>query len=322
MGFAQASPLFLLNGAPGRLLKLYIHDNSSIENSILIIPSKILDKSRNLFYIIVNLVTCLVFLEEFMLYTLESGNKKNPAIVLLHGGGLSSKSWQPVIERLSNDFYCLAPDLPEQGQSFSVKPFTLDDSAAKVSEIILSKVPSKKAHLVGLSLGGALVVTMLRLNPEVINRAMVTGTAAKLSEGLGKFSISTLWILKLYSAKTLVEATIKQQGIPAQYRDLVYDDLMLTGPDRGFNESVIREIMNMELPLQNKTPLLACVGSKETIPARQAAKKLVKLVPNTKGVIIPGLNHVWALQDPDLFSQTVRAWVTEKPLPSTLIPIQ
>jgi pimeloyl-ACP methyl ester carboxylesterase len=151
---------------------------------------------------------------------------------------------------------------------------------------------------------------MMRLCPEVIETAMVTGTAAKLGAGLGKFSISMLWILKFYSPKALVEATIKQQGIPAKYRDLVYDDLLMTGSDLKFNKSVITEIMNMELPLQNKIRLLACVGSKETIPAKQAAKKLVQTVPNTRGVMIPGLNHVWALQDPDLFAQTVRAWVT------------
>jgi len=255
-----------------------------------------------------------------MLYTLESGNKKKPAIVFLHGGGLSSKSWKPVIEKLDADFYCLAPDLPEQGKSFSIKPFTLNDSAERVAEIIRKKVPGKKAHLVGLSLGGALVLTMLRLYPEVVETAMVTGTAAKLGEGLGKFSISMLWMLKFYSPKTLVEATIKQQGIFAQYRDLVYNDLILTGPDLEFNKSTITELMKMELPLNNEIPLLACVGSKETIPAKQAARKLVRTVPHTQGVIVPGLNHVWALQDPDLFAQTVQAWVTQNPLPESLIP--
>jgi pimeloyl-ACP methyl ester carboxylesterase len=255
-----------------------------------------------------------------MLYTLESGNKKKPAIVFLHGGGLSSKSWIPVIEKLQDDFHCLAPDLPEQGKSVSIKPFTLDNSSERVAEIIREKVPGKKAHVVGLSLGGALVITMLRLCPEMIQTAMVTGTAAKLGEGLGKFTISMLWILKFYSPKTLVEATFKQQGIPAQYRDLVYDDLLMTGPDLEFNKSTITELMKMELPLKNEIPLLACVGSKETIPAKQAAKKLVQLVPHTQGVIIPGLNHVWALQDPELFAQTVRAWVTQRPLPQSLLP--
>ena len=255
-----------------------------------------------------------------MLYTLESGNPKNPTIVLLHGGGLSSKQWQPNLPLLA-DFYCLAPDLPEQGKSYDVKPFTLDDSAARVAEIIRTKVPSKKAHIVGLSLGGALALTILRVYPDVAERVMVTGTAAKLSEGLGKFSISMLFILKWYKPKTLVEATLKQQHIPAQFRDLVYDDLLLTGPDLGFNRSMIQEIMKMELPLENKNPLLACVGSRETIPAKQAARKLVATVPNTQGVMVTNAGHVWNLEKPELFSQTVRAWCNAQPLPSELKPI-
>jgi pimeloyl-ACP methyl ester carboxylesterase len=96
--------------------------------------------------------------------------------------------------------------------------------------------------------------------------------------------------------------------------------LLLTGPDLGFNKSIISEIVKMELPLKNEIPLLACVGSKETIPARQAAKKIVQMVPCATGVIVPGLNHVWALQDPDLFARTVRAWVTQSPLPESLVP--
>ncbi len=62
-----------------------------------------------------------------MLYTFESGDPASPAIVFLHGGGLSSKSWYPVIERLP-DFYCLAPDLPGHGKSQDMS-FTLEGSA-------------------------------------------------------------------------------------------------------------------------------------------------------------------------------------------------
>ncbi len=81
-----------------------------------------------------------------MLFTRESGNPDNPAIVFLHGGGLSSKSWLPVMERLP-EFYCLSPDLPEQGQSKEI-PYSIDRSAEEVVEIIRQKVPVKKAHLV------------------------------------------------------------------------------------------------------------------------------------------------------------------------------
>ena len=61
-----------------------------------------------------------------MLYTHQSGSPISPAVVFLHGGGLSSQMWQPVIERLP-EFCCLAPDLPEHGHSRGLAPFDLDD---------------------------------------------------------------------------------------------------------------------------------------------------------------------------------------------------
>jgi hypothetical protein len=37
--------------------------------------------------------------------------------------------------------------------------------------------------------------------------------------------------------------------------------------------------------------------------------------------MIPGMGHVWALQNPDLFAETIKAWVSENPLPASLQPL-
>jgi pimeloyl-ACP methyl ester carboxylesterase len=250
------------------------------------------------------------------LYTLETGKPGQPAVVLLHGGGLSSKMWQPAIDMLP-EFHILAPDLPEQGQSQAVAPFTLEDAAQRVSDLIRQRVPGGKAHVVGLSLGGAVVLTLLRLAPEVVDRALVTGTAAVLDRWLGRLSLASLWMLRLYKVDTLAEMTLKQQGIPAQYRELAFPDLAATATE-SFNRTTIQALMDMELPLQNSRPLLAVVGSKETPAAKQAARKLVRTLPNTSGAMVPGLNHVWPLQDPGLFCRVLRAWTSGAPLPEEL----
>ena len=253
------------------------------------------------------------------LYTLETGQPGQPAVVLLHGGGLSSKMWQPALELLP-DFHILAPDLPEQGQSEAITPFTLEDTAQRVAELIRQRVPGGKAHVVGLSLGGAVVLTLLRLAPEVVDTALVTGTAAVLDRWLGRLSLASLWILRLYKVETLAEMTLKQQGIPAQYRDLIFPDLVATASE-AFNRTTIQALIDMQLPLQNPRPLLAMVGSKETPTAKGAARKLVRTVPNTRGAMIPGLNHVWPLQDPTLFCRVLRAWTSGERLPEELVSL-
>ena len=254
-----------------------------------------------------------------MLYTYESGSPASPAIVFLHGGGLSSRMWQPIIERLP-EFYCLAPDLPEHGHSASLTPFDLDDAARRVAELIRLHVPGRKAHLVGLSLGGAVGLNIARLDPAVAGRMMVTGTAARLGKFLGQLSLSTLWMLRYYKPETLAKQSAKQWGIPEAYLPLFQEDLV-HATSAVFNRTLIENLMRQELPECLPAPLLVTVGEKETVPAKQAAQKLTRLYREATGCMVPGMGHVWALQNPDLFAAAVKAWVSENPLPASLQPL-
>jgi pimeloyl-ACP methyl ester carboxylesterase len=227
--------------------------------------------------------------------------------------------WQPVIERLP-EFYCLAPDLPEHGHSRGLAPFDLDDAASRVAEIIRLQVPGRRAHLVGLSLGGAVVLNIARLDPEVAGRMMVTGTAARLSKLLGQLSLSSLWMLRFYKPETLAKQSARQWGIPESYRPLFEEDLSHAA-SAAFNRTLIENLMRQQLPECLPSPLLVTVGGKETLPARQAALKLSRIIGQVTARLVPGVGHVWALQNPDLFAATVKAWVTENPLPSGLKPL-
>jgi pimeloyl-ACP methyl ester carboxylesterase len=253
-----------------------------------------------------------------MLYTLDAGSPTKTAIVFLHGGGLSSKSWLPVIERLP-DFHCLAPDLPEQGQSVDI-PFTMKGAAYGVAEIIRLLLPNKTVHVVGLSLGGAVALTLLQIAPELVDHVIVTGSSGRLSRLTSAFAKSMLWLLRFYTPEKLVQATLRQQGIPAQYHALLHDDL-LKGSNAKFMRHLISELVTLELPQRINVPLLICVGEKENYIAKGIARDLLERYPSASGIVAPNGSHAWCLQFPDLFADTVRAWVTDNPLPSILLPM-
>jgi pimeloyl-ACP methyl ester carboxylesterase len=253
------------------------------------------------------------------MFTTETGTSQQPSIVFLHGGGLSSRMWQPVIERLPN-FHCLAPDLPEHGQNRGTARFDLDEATHQVAEMIRQRVSTRRAHLVGLSLGGAVVLNLARLEPDIAGRMFVSGTSATLSKFLGSISLGSLWMLRYYKPEDLARKSAKQWGIPDEYLPLFEEDLVHSvSPE--FNRTLIENLMRQKLPARIPNPLLVTVGSKETMPAKQAARKIVGLYPEATGRTIPGLGHVWALQNPDFFAEVTRAWVTEAPLPSDLQPL-
>jgi pimeloyl-ACP methyl ester carboxylesterase len=186
------------------------------------------------------------------------------------------------------------------------------------AEIIREKVPTQKAHIVGLSLGGAVTLELIRSVPEVVDRAMVTGTTARLGEFLGWITMNSTWMYKLIPENMLLDMAVKQFGIPQAYRAEFREDLIY-GMKEEFTKNFTRALMQVQLPTAAK--LLVCVGAKETFVAKGDARKLVKGISGAQGVIVPNVGHVWNLEQPALFSDTVRAWVNNQSLPTALRPM-
>ncbi|MGA9098392.1 MAG: alpha/beta fold hydrolase [Methanotrichaceae archaeon] len=103
----------------------------------------------------------------------ECGPSRAPTVVFLHGGGISGWMWYRCASLLY-DYHCLIPDLPEHGSSRSIKPFTIEDSAWRIANLIQDRVPCGRAHVVGHSLGGQVLVALLAMAPHVIDRAVVS----------------------------------------------------------------------------------------------------------------------------------------------------
>lgn len=91
-------------------------------------------------------------------------------IVLLHGWGLSSAVWKPLLNHFSPTRAFLALDLPGHGTSADAGE-TLDGWA----DAIVTRLPDK-AVLVGWSLGGMLALYIAHRHPEKIARLVLIGT--------------------------------------------------------------------------------------------------------------------------------------------------
>jgi hypothetical protein len=51
---------------------------------------------------------------------------------------------------------------------------------------------------------------------------------------------------------------------------------------------------------------------------RRAAHVLSRTLP-AQAMVVPRVGHMWNLQAPDLFTETVRAWITDQPVPKELV---
>lgn len=88
-----------------------------------------------------------------------------PAVVLLHSLGLDKHMWSPITEQLAVGRRVFAYDLRGHGDAVGSSSFTLQDLAADLLAV-LDGLALDRAHVVGLSYGGAIAQTAAIAAPE------------------------------------------------------------------------------------------------------------------------------------------------------------
>ena len=92
-------------------------------------------------------------------------------LVMIHGWGMHSGVWQPLIKQLSKQYMLYLVDLPGMGSSRPIEPYHLHALADEVAQVIPGV-----SDVLGWSFGG-LVAQRIALNqPDRIRRLVLVGS--------------------------------------------------------------------------------------------------------------------------------------------------
>ena len=263
------------------------------------------------------------------------GPQNAPVIIFLHGGGAGAWSWQPVIEHLG-EFRCLAPDMPEHGRSAAVRPFSIQDAAARMAALIRSQVLGVKVHVVGLSEGAQVAVAMLANSPELIASAVISSSLLRPLPGAWMMTPGVIrWSFR-FSVPPFrnndwwIRLNMKHAaGVPEAFFAQFKRDFQVMSED-GFTHLMV-ENQRFRLPQgleKAALPVLVLAGKKEYAAMRQSAVDLGEALPQATVRLIDlgessslAQEHNWCLYAPDKFAETVRAWVNQEAIPAYLQPL-
>jgi pimeloyl-ACP methyl ester carboxylesterase len=247
------------------------------------------------------------------MYVHESGDPGAPAVVFLHGAGASGRMWSGHMARLAA-FRCLAPDLPGFGRSNERAFLSRAVTADLVAELIATRVPAERAHVVGLSWGGALAHTLLDRHPGLVDRAVIDGAGVLTWWGGGL----------ILSAVAAVSPFLHTRPVTGLFGGIIgmdeegRADLRASSPRafrRAFVEGFASGVSRAEVNAPSPTLLVA--GERETV-VRSANAALASLMAHAAARFVPGLRHGWLAREPGLHVRMVEAWLTGQELPSEL----
>jgi 3-oxoadipate enol-lactonase len=230
-------------------------------------------------------------------------------IVFVHAFGSSSRAWTPQVVGLNGRHRVFAPDLP--GHGGAADPFTLDRAVDTVGAAIDDA--GENTHLVGIS-GGAVVclLTYLKHGPQVAGLV--------LSGGLAR---APRWfVLQRAMTRLAPESALARMmrgalsGGSADYTDTAVADFRRCGKPTFLN--ALRELADLDLRARLSevtVPTLVLCGEDDR-PNISLSRELAAGIPTAELRLVPSANHLWNLQQPEVFNETVAAFVDKAETPT------
>jgi pimeloyl-ACP methyl ester carboxylesterase len=250
------------------------------------------------------------------LHAEATGPAAAPAIVFLHGIGAASWMWWQQVPAFA-DHLRLTVDLPGHGRSRETPWTSLADTAELVADVIGARTATGRAHLVGLSLGGHVALSVLEHRPDVVGRAVISGVTAEPWPNralLGPMARLTAASLR---SRRLLARRARALGLPEPVQAAFVENALAMS-SRTYRR-IIAEVAGCAVPAglgAVEAPTLVVAGGRESDAIKRAVEQIPAVLPVAAGRIVPGVGHGWNVEAPDLFNATVRAWL-EDPPPAT-----
>lgn len=186
-------------------------------------------------------------------------NKKQT--IFLHGWGLDRSSLISISEKLKN-YNNILLDLPGFGKTALPKRAWGSFDYAKY---IKQNYLQKPSVLIGHSFGAKIAVKIASNYPELIDKIILIASAG---------------LRKKISFKRLIRKILKKSS----------QDYNNAGALKPILSKVVREDLTQDLK-KIKCPVLLLWGAEDKETPLWIAKKMVKLIKNSKLIIMPGINH-------------------------------
>jgi 3-oxoadipate enol-lactonase len=225
-------------------------------------------------------------------------------IVLLHAFGSSGRAWQPQVAQLGERHRVLAPDLPGHGSAAG--PFSLERAVTSVREVMRGE--SEPVHLVGIS--GSVSVALLAALAEP---ARVAGLVLSGGTARGRSGDAVQRVMMRLMPESMIVGILKgmYSGGRPEHLDQAAEDLRRAG-----KRAVLSGLADLaRLDLRGRlgeisVPPLVLNGAedKANLPP---AEELVAAIPGAELRVIPAAGHIWNLQQPGLFTDTISEFVDE-----------
>jgi 2-succinyl-6-hydroxy-2,4-cyclohexadiene-1-carboxylate synthase len=250
-----------------------------------------------------------------------AGNSHNPTLIFLHGFMGSGADWLPVMESLSDRFYCIAPELPGHHSS----PLPLRSGFRAYSQTVLAQIKNMTrapCSLVGYSMGGRIALHLGLHHPTLFHTIILESASPGLpgAEARKSRKNEDLKVCNQLKKMELHKFLNKWFEKPI-FRSLSPElKQTLIRSRRGQNPQLLARVLqaaglghmpSLWLKLRRNTvPQLLITGELDTKFKRIAAE-MKRAGTGLKAISAPGCSHIVHLENPQFFIRQCRTFLVK-----------
>lgn len=243
------------------------------------------------------------------------GPKDGEPLVFVNGLLTDANSWAQQVPAFEDKYKVLLYDARGQGRSEKPPgPYPVRLHAQDLVAL-LDRLQIKRAHLVGLSNGGAALLHLALERPDLVKKLVIVGgyshvdpileakleawlAAARISSEL-RFLVATpyVWSNRFLERNRELFNYFKKRA--AEFPKEAAINLIVGAKEQDITER-LGEI---------RAPTLIVVGEEDILTPVKYARLMQERIPNAQLYIIPEAGHAVPLEQPELFNRVVREFL-------------
>lgn len=223
----------------------------------------------------------------------EFGNKNNPTIIMLHGGGLSWWSLIEIVDNLKTQYHVITPIIDGHGEDGDTTFMNIEESAQKLISYIDSYHSGKIFLMTGLSIGAQILTEVLSIRSDITEYAIIESALVHPIRGTTALTVPTFKLFYgLVKKKWFSKMQAKALFVPNRLFEQYYQDSLKISKESLINIAICNGNYNIREEIKNtRAKVIIIVGGKELGIMKKSAKTLHQMIKNSKLCIMKGMGH-------------------------------
>ncbi len=244
---------------------------------------------------------------------------QGPPLVLLHGLGSSGEDWYLQTSDFSPYYRVITPDLRGHGRTGWDGPalsLAVENMAADVARL-LDQLEASPAHVVGLSMGGLVALSLALDHPDHVRSLVLVNTGARIRPRGQRLLRGLQRLVALFLHGPQAMARVIAQGLfPEPHQVwLRQEAIVRLGQVRpraylAALWAVLRFDARHRLS-EIRCPTLVVAGAQDDTIGPEPPRQLAAGIRGARLEVIPRSRHATPVDQPDMFNQLVLAFLRE-----------